>query len=151
LASAFGFIFRILDKISVRSFAQVAVHVLIAVALAVVLYFGKFVGVAISDNSMVIILAAIAAAAGALLAVSVALGIFSSQYYTDWTYRSRERLRNQREKLEDRMQKSARKYPGISERLVELFLLMAMYVPGQPVVSCGHWQQYHLLLLLAGG
>jgi hypothetical protein len=133
LGGVFRFLFRILDRVSLRSFRQVVVHVCIAVALAAVLYFGRFVGGAISDNDLVIILAAIAAGAGALLAVSLALGIFSSQYYTDWTYRSRERLRNQLEGLEDRMQKSARKYPGISSHLVELFMLMAMYIPGQPV------------------
>jgi hypothetical protein len=133
LARAFRFLFRTLDKVSLRSFAQVVVHVCIAVALAALLYFGQFVGEAINDNDLVTILAVFAAASGALLAVSLALGIFSSQYYTDWTHSSRERLRNQLEKLEDRMQKSARKYPGISRRLVELYMLMVMYIPGQPV------------------
>lgn len=128
-----GRAFWFLNRVSLRSFRQVVVHVCIAVALAAALFFGQFVGRAIGDNDLVIILAAIAAVAGALLAVSVALGIFSSQYYTDWTYRSRERLGNQREKLEDMMQKSARKYPGISGRLGELFKLMYRYIPGQPV------------------
>jgi hypothetical protein len=133
LAAAFRFLFRILDHVSMRSFVHVLVHVCVAVGLAALFYFGQFVGETINDNNLVTILAAVAAASGALLAVSLALGIFSSQYYTDWTYRSREHLRNQLEKLEDWMQKSAKKYPGISSRLVELFMLMASYIPGQPV------------------
>lgn len=133
LTRTFRFLFKKLDQISVRSFTQLLVHVLIAVALAVVLYFSRFGGEAINDSSTVIILAAMAAAAGALLAVSVALGIFCSQYYTDWSCRSREVRRYQLEKLGDGMQKWARKYPGISGRLGGLFELMAMYIPGQPV------------------
>ena len=133
LAEVFRFLFLVLDKSSLRSFVHIPVHVCVAVALAALFYFGQFVTETINDNSLVIILSAIAAASGALLAVSLAFGIFRSQYYTDWTYRSRERLRNQRGKLEEMMKKSARKYPDISRRLVEQYLLMALYIPGQPI------------------
>jgi len=133
LARAFRFLFRILDKVSLRSFAQVLVHVCLAVALAALFYFGQFVAETISANILVTILAAVAAASGALLAVSLAFGTFRSQYYTDWTYRSRERLRNQLEKLEGRMRKSAEKYPDISRHLVDQYMFMASYIPGQPV------------------
>lgn len=133
LGRAFGFLFRKLDQISVRSYTQVVVHVLIGLALAVVLYYCRFVGPAISDSSLVIILAAVAAASGALLAVSVALGIFSSQHYTDWSYRSHERLANVLEKLKDGMEKWAWRYPGISGRLGKVFKAVAEYRRGEPV------------------
>ena len=133
LARGFWFLFRVVDKVSVRSFPQVLFHVCVAVALAAILYFGKFVTEAISDDILVTILAGVAAASGALLAVSLAFGSFRSQYYTDWTYRNRERLRNQLEKLDDRMRKSAEKYPDVARHLVDQYMFMASYVPGQPV------------------
>jgi len=133
LARAFRFLFRILDKVSLRSFASVLVHVCVAVALAALFYFGQFVAETVSDNILVTIMAAVAAASGALLAVSLAFGTFRSQYYTDWTDRSCERLRNHMEKLEDRMRKSAEQYPDISRRLVGQYMFMASYIRGQPV------------------
>jgi hypothetical protein len=133
LAEVLRFLFHVLDKISLRSFVHIPIHVCVAVALAALFYFGQFVTEAINDASLVSILSAVAAASGALLAISLAFGIFRSQYYTDWTYRSRERLRNQRERLEEMMKKSARKYPDISRRLVGQYLLMALYIPGQPI------------------
>lgn len=42
LARAFRFVFRTLDKVSLRSFADVLVHICVAVALAALLYFGQF-------------------------------------------------------------------------------------------------------------
>lgn len=133
LARVFRFLFRILDKVSLRSFTQVLVHVCVAIGLAAILYFGQFVAEAISDDIFVTILAAVAAASGALLAVSLAFGTFRSQYYTDWTYRNRERLRNQLEKLEGRMRKSAEKYPDVARHMVDQYMFMASYIPGQPV------------------
>jgi hypothetical protein len=133
LARAFRFLFRILDKVSLRSFASVLVHVCVAVALAALFYFGQFVAETVSDNILVTIMAAVAAASGALLAVSLAFGTFRSQYYTDWTDRNCERLRNHIEKLEDRMRKSAEQYPDISRRLVGQYMFMTSYIRGQPV------------------
>jgi hypothetical protein len=133
LGGASESIVRILDKISLRSFVHMLVHVCVAVVLAVVFYFGQFVTETIVDNNLVTILAAIAAASGVFLAVSLAFGTFKSQYYTDWLYRSHERLISQREKLADRMEKSAKKYPDISRSLVGRYLSMAFYWPGQPV------------------
>jgi len=133
LAGAFQFLFRIMDDVSLRSFVSLLVHVCVAVALAVLFYFGQFVAETISDNNLVTILAAVAAASGALLALSLAFGTFRSQLHTDWTYRNYERLRNQREKIGDRMRKSAGKYPDISRYLSDRYMFMSSYIPGKPV------------------
>jgi hypothetical protein len=133
LAGALKSLYGIIDQICIRSFASLLVHVCVAAALGAVFYFGQFVAETISDNNLVTVLAAIAAASGAFLALSLALGTFTSQYHTDWTYRNYERLRNQREKIENVMRKSAGKYPKISHYLSDRYMYMYSYIPGKPV------------------
>lgn len=133
LAGGFQFLFRIIDRVSLRSFVSLLVHVCVTIALAALFYFGQFVAETISDNNLVTILAAVAAASGAFLALSLAFGTFQSQYHTDWTYRNHERLRNQREKIGDMMRKSAGKYPAISRYLSDRYIYVSSYIPGKPV------------------
>ena len=133
MASAFQFLFGIIDHASLRSFVSLLVHVCVAVALAALFYFGQFVAETISDNNLVTILAAVAAASGAFLALSLAFGTFQSQHHTNWTYRNHERLRNQHEKIGDMMRKSAGKYPAISRYLSDRYIYISSYTPGKPV------------------
>lgn len=133
LARIIWFSFRRLDWICLRSFVQMLVHMCIAIGIAVLFYFNPFGLLELDDNNLVTILSAVAAVSGALLAVSLAFATFRSQYYTDWIYRSRERLGNQLEKLGNQMKISAKTYPDISRRLAEQYMLVAFYIPGQPV------------------
>jgi hypothetical protein len=129
----FHFLFRVIDHACLRSFVSLFVHVCVAVALGALFYFGEFVGGTVSDNSLVTILAGIAAVSGGFLALTLAFGTFESQFHTDWTYRNYERLRNQREKMGDMMRKAAGKYPAISRYLKDRYFFMSSYLPGQPV------------------
>lgn len=73
----------------------------------------------------------LAAASGALLAISLALATFFSRHLTDWREKLYEELKLGQAELEAQMYKSAPKHPEISQRLVELYLKSAFYIRGQ--------------------
>ena len=126
-------VIRCLDQYALRSYKQLLVHCFIAIALAVLLYFLVGNKVNISSSDFVTIMSSIAAASGALLAISLAFATFMSRFVTDWRERSIDRLQRQREKLAAQMELSAQKYPDISRRLVNLYMLSVFYIPGQPI------------------
>jgi len=127
------FIIRYIDKFALRSFIQVIVHICIAVILAKMFYYIPLFRIYLSDNSFVTIISSIATASCVFLAVTLAFATFRSQYYTEWTHRNLDRLRCQQEKLESHMKESAKSYPDISHSLVDMYMLFASYIPGQPI------------------
>lgn len=128
-----GSVISLLDQIALRSFRQVLIHVCVAVGLAILFYFWVGGTITISGNNFVTIMSSIAAASGALLAVSLAFATFMSRFMTDSRERLIERLQRQQEKLALQMKKSAQSYPEISRRLTNLYLMAAFYIPGQPI------------------
>ena len=126
-------VIRCLDQCALRSYQQLLVHCFIAIALAVLLYFLIGNKVNISSSDFVTIMPSIAAASGVLLAISLAFATFVSRYVSDWRERSIDRLQRQREKLAAQMELSAQHHPDISRKLVNLYLLSAFYIPGQPL------------------
>lgn len=127
-------IIKYLDKYAIRSFLQLLVHVVIAIGLAILLYFLiDSSRVIIQSSNFVTIMSSIAAASGALLAISLAFATFMSRFADDWRERIIERLQKQREKLAFQMRLSAWYYPDISRALVDLYELCAFYISGQSI------------------
>lgn len=122
-----------LDKHAFRSLKQLVIHACVAVGVAVLFYFLLINKVSINAENFVTIMSSITIAAGALLAVSVAFATFMGRYMTDWRERLFERLRQELGKLELQMKMSAQRYPEISRRLTELYLMAAHYIPGQAI------------------
>lgn len=122
-----------LDKYAVRTYRQVLIHSIVTLVLFVLLYFTLGERISIATISFVAIMSSMAAACGALLAVSLALAMFFSRHIIDWRDRLIEALRESLTLLGAQMGKSAQRYPEISRRLVELYLKAAFYIPGQPI------------------
>ena len=122
-----------LDKYAVRTYRQVLIHSIVTLVLFVLLYFTLGERISIATVSFVAIMSSMAAACGALLAVSLALAMFFSRHIIDWRDRLIEALRESLTLLGAQMGKSAQRYPEISRRLVELYLKAAFYIPGQPI------------------
>lgn len=122
-----------LQKYAVRSYRQLLIHIFVAISLAVL--FSIFLACAyiIREDSFVAIISSMSAASAVLLAVSLALATFFSRHIMDWTDRLVYNLKEDRERLEKQMEKSAKLHPEISNRLVELYLRSAFYIPGQEV------------------
>ena len=126
-------ILKYLDKYEIRSFLQLLIHIVIAIGLATILYFLIDSRISIQSNNFVTVMSSIAAASGALLAVSLAFATFMSRFASDWRERIIDRLQKQRVKLASQMRLSAWYYPDISRALVDLYELCAFYIPGQPI------------------
>lgn len=124
---------KFLDKYALRSFKQILIHICVSVGLATLFYFLLSDRVTVSSNNFVTIMSSIAAASGALLAISLAFATFMGRYVTDWRERLFERLRQEREVLRSQMKISAQHYPEISKRLTELYIMAALYIPGQEI------------------
>lgn len=95
---------------------------------------------AIGREDFVAISSSLAAASGALLAISLALATFFSRHLTDWREKMYEELKLGQSELEAQMYKSAPKHPEISQRLVELYLRSAFYIRGQRLDPTGIYQ-----------
>lgn len=121
------------DRNALRSFRQVSVHILIAIGLATIAHFMIGNRLGISRDNFVAIMSSIAAASGALLAVSLAFAIFMGRYIADWRERLIDRLRHDREEMRSQMRNSAKHHPEISRRLVDLYMVAAQYIPGQQI------------------
>ena len=124
---------KYLDKYAIRSFLQLLVHIVIALGLAALLYFLIGSKVIIQSNSFVTIMSSIAAASGALLAVSLAFATFMSRFMIDWRDRSIDKLQIQCEIFASQMKLSAQYFPDIPRVLAELYKLAIFYIPGQPI------------------
>lgn len=122
-----------LDKYAVRTFRQVVIHSIVTLVLFVLLYFMLGERISIATVSFVGIMSSMAAASGALLAVSLALAMFFGRHIIDWRDKLIEGLRQSLTILGAQMGKSAQRYPEISRRLVELYLKAAYYIPGQSI------------------
>lgn len=126
-------IIKYLDKYAIRSFLQLLVHIVIALGLAILLYLLIDGRVIIQSSNFVTIMSSIAAASGALLAVSLAFATFMSRFMIDWRDRSFDKLQIQREKFELQMKLSAQYHPDIPRALTGLYQLATFYIPGQSV------------------
>ena len=125
-----------LERSAIPSFKHVLLHFGIAILLLVVvvlLYVFLDTQVTISANTFVTVTSAMAAASGALLAISLALATFFSRYVTDWRDRLIDGLERSQAELESQMAKSARQHPEISRRLAEIYMKFAYYIPGQSI------------------
>lgn len=125
-----------LEKSAIPSFKHVLLHFGIAILLLVVvvlLYVFLDIQVTISANTFVAVTSAMAAASGALLAISLALAIFFSRYVTDWRDRLIDGLERSQAELESQMAKSARQHPEISRRLTDIYIESAHYIPGKSI------------------
>ena len=129
-------IIRFLEKSAIPSFKHVLFHFGVAILLLVVfvlLYTCLDIKVTISTNAFVAITSSMAAASGALLAISLALATFFSRYVTDWRDRLIDALERGRSELESQMAQSARQHPEISRRLSEIYVKFSYYIPGQSI------------------
>jgi hypothetical protein len=129
-------IIRFLERSAVPSYKHVLFHFGIAILLLVVfilLYTCLDIQISISANAFVAITSAMAAASGALLAISLALATFFSRYVTDWRDRLIDALERGQTELESQMAQSARKHPEISRRLSEIYVKFSYYIPGQSI------------------
>jgi len=125
-----------LERSAIPSFKHVLLHFGIAILLLVVvvlLYVFLDTQVTISANTFFAVTSAMAAASGALLAISLALATFFSRYVTDWRDRLINGLERSQAELESQMAKSARQHPEISRRLTEIYMKSAYYIPGQSI------------------
>lgn len=127
---------NIIDKLqryAIRTYWQLLTHIVIAIVLAAIA--GVLLGYkqVIGANSFVVIVSSMSAVSGVLLAVSLSLAIFFSRHIIDWRDRLIHKLIEDRERIERQMGKSARLYPEISNRLGELYLKAAFYIPGQAI------------------
>jgi len=122
-----------ISKYLIRSFKHALVYTIIAIGLALLFFFLASNNTRISSNNFVTIMSSIAAATGALLAVSIAFYTFVSRYMTDWRDRILERFRQEREELKLQIENSAKYHPEISRRLVNLYILATQYIPGQAI------------------
>jgi len=129
-------IISFLEKSAISSFKRVLLHFGIAILLLVVfvlLYAFLDIQVTMSANNFVTVTSAMAAASGALLAISLVLATFFSRYVTDWRDRLIDGLERSQAELESQMAKSARQHPEISRRLTEIYMKFAYYTPGQSI------------------
>lgn len=127
---------NIIDKIqkyAIRTYKQLFVHILVIIILAIIVGVLLSNDYIISANSFVVIISSMSAAAGVLLAVSLALATFFSRHLTDWRDRLIYKLKEDQRRIERQMEKSARLHPEISNRLAKLYLKSAFYIPGQAV------------------
>lgn len=122
-----------ISKYALRSFKQVLIHTIIAIVLALLFYFLAGNIIKMSGNAFVTIMSSLAAASGALLAVSIAFYTFMGRYMTDWRDRVYERLKQERNELKSQIKMSAKNHPEISRRLANLYILAATYHLGQVV------------------
>lgn len=122
-----------LEKYALRSFRQVLIHVAVAIVLCIVLSVTLGNQVSISTESFVSIVSSIAAASGALLAVTLALLFFFARHVMDSRDKLFEKLIQGRKQLREQIEKSARFYPEISRRLSALYDKSIRYIPGQPI------------------
>jgi hypothetical protein len=122
-----------LQRYTVRTFWQLLIHVIVAIALSI--FLGVFISkyVVINSSSFTVIASSMSAASGVLLAVSITLATFYSRHVTDWRDRLIQRLMEDRERLEVQMEKSAKLHPEISERLTELYLKSTFYITGKSI------------------
>jgi len=123
----------LLAKYAFRSFKQVLIHVAVAVVLSIVLNIILAQRVSIDSETFVSIVTSIAAASGALLAVTLALFFFFTRHFVDSRDRFFEQLIQRRERLREQMEKSTKFYPDISRNLSALYDEAVRYVPGKPV------------------
>lgn len=121
------------SKYALRSFKQVLIHAFIAIVLAILFHLLASNIIKISGNDFVPIMSSLAAACGALLAVSIAFYTFMGRYMTDWRDRVYERFRQEREELKSQIKMSAKHHSEISRRLVNLYYLAATYQLGQVI------------------
>jgi hypothetical protein len=126
-------IFVWLDKYALRSYKQVWVHSAVAILFAALLTWLLGDRTSINNTSFVVVTSSIAAASGALLAISVGLVTFFSRHLIDWRDRTIEKLARARAELILQMEKSASQHPEITRRLTELYLKAVSYIPGQSV------------------
>lgn len=127
---------NIIDKLqmyAIRTNKQLVVHILVIVILAIIVsvFLGNFY--VISVNNFVVIISSMSAVAAVLLAVSLALVTFFGRHIMDWGDRLTYKLKEDQRRIERQMEKSAKLHPEISNRLVELYLKSAYYIPGQPI------------------
>lgn len=123
----------ILQRYAVRTYKQLFIHFLVAIILAIVINALLGSNHAVSTDNFVVIISSMSAASGVLLAVTLALATFFSRHIKDWADRLVSKLKVDQEKLEIQMEKSARLYPEISNRLTELYMKSFLYIPGQPI------------------
>jgi len=126
-------IIRFLDRCAIRSFSQLFIHLMIAIVMAVLIFFLVNDRVIISSGDFVTIMSSSATASGVLLAVFLAFATFMSKYATDWREKLIERLFVQREKLAAQMKLSAQHHPNVARVLVPLLGVCNSYIPGQPI------------------
>jgi hypothetical protein len=138
-----------ISKYLIRSFKHALVYTVIAICMAILFFFLANNNIRISNNNFVTIMSSIAAATGALLAVSIAFYTFVSRYMTDWRDRILERFRQEREELKLQIKNSANYHPEISRRLVNLYVLATQYIPGQTINKDEVYEADHIFSLWA--
>lgn len=124
---------RFLDYIGVPSFKHIAVHLFIAIVLTVVLIITLKDERLIDNASFVNFIYSMGTIAIAFLAVSVAVATFFTGHITNMRDRLIDRLEMAKTELSNQMKKSAQSYPEISDRLTDLYMYAAYYIPGQSI------------------
>lgn len=128
-------IVKFLDFIGVPSFIHVAVHLSIAIIVAAVLIIIFRDEILIEKSSFVNLIYSVGAFASAFLAISVGVATFFTSLMVNSRDRLIDRLERATNALADQMKKSAKSYPEISDRLTDLYMYAAYYIPGQSVDS----------------
>ena len=130
-----GKLVRFLDFIGVPSFIHIAVHLSIAIVLAVVLIIILQNEVLIEKSSFVNLIYSAGAFATAFLAISVGVATSFTNLMVNTRDRLIDRLEIAKSAISDQMKKSAQSYPEISDRLTDLYMYAAYYIPGQSIDS----------------
>ena len=122
-----------IERYTTPSYRHLLVHLMVAVILSLVVYIFLGSKATVSSNIYISLVGSLAASSGALIAISMGLGTFFSRHVIDWRDKLFDDLKKNQAELEAQMEKSANKYPEISERLTELYLKSCFYSLGQPI------------------
>lgn len=122
-----------LEFCGVPSFKHVAVHLSIAIVMAVVLINTVQDKILIGESSYINLIYSVGAFAVAFLAISMGVATSFTSLMVNTRDRLIDRLEVAKTALSDQMKKSAQSYPEISNRLTDLYMYAAYYIPGQSV------------------
>jgi len=124
---------RSLEFLGVPTFIHVAIHLSIAIVIAVVLINTAHDKILIGESSFINLIYSVGAFATAFLAISIGVATFFTGLMVNSRDRLIDRLEAAKTALSGQMRRSAQSYPEISNRLTDLYMYAAYYIPGQSV------------------
>ena len=126
---------RFLDFIGVPTFIHVAVHLSIVIVVAGILIILFKDKILIERSSFITLIYSAGSFATVFLAISVGVATFFTSIMVNSRDRLIDRLERAKAALSDQMKKSAQSYPEIPDRLTDLYMYAAYYIPGQSIDS----------------